>query len=150
MYTTKTADLVETFNYLIGLRVQENRARKSYAVSFESVAEEAITQVDGANQRWKVQSCEESTNGSYHFKSLTGWVPKNPYSPNDGEKLQVLIIWRNQTGDERKDALVLNTWLEKEKIDVTNYDRIYVNGSTIIQSDKVQSLEDAFFSKMWE
>jgi adenine-specific DNA-methyltransferase len=152
---TKAVDLVETFNYLIGLRIQKNNARQSYSAVFESVVADAVTNVDGVNTREFVTSLEISEDGEYHFKSLTGWIPKNHFSPNDGEKLQVIIIWRNLTKDndknpnERKDALVLNAWIEKQSMDLDAYDRIYINGSNTIQNDKVRLLEDTFFNNMW-
>lgn len=88
-----------------------------------------------------------------------GWCPKNRFTPNDGAKERVLVVWRTLTGDLEKDNAVLNAFLEREAVNALDgeYDVIYVNGSNNVpnlrkESDtwKVRLIEEDFVARMWE
>lgn len=161
---TRVIDLVETFNYLIGLRVKQMSAEKAYTAQFERPKDEELPEdghtklvvkgrlrlvaggaVDGAAQ-WK-------------FRTVEGWIPKNRATPNDGAKERVLIIWRTLSDDLEKDNAVLDEFLKREQVNALNgeYDVIYVNGSNNVpnlkkDSDvwKMRLIEEDFRARMWE
>jgi len=101
-------DLVETFNYLIGLKVERSYARQSFDAEFTTGEYGAVT------ARLK--------NGhTYRFKMVEG-------TTNSGDR--TLVIWRDLTGDKIKDNAALDAFFERKKISTTDfeYKRIYVNG----------------------
>ena len=101
-------DLVETFNYLIGLKVERSYALKSFDAEFTTGEHEAVT--------------AKLTSGTiYCFKMVEGITIS-------GEK--TLVIWRDTTGDKIKDNAVLDAFFERKKANTINfeYKKIFVNG----------------------
>ena len=126
----KKIDIVETFNYLIGLTVQ-----KSSVISFFNVVEDKNGEYEGAVQ------LIENTNGIYNFKHVTGTTP-------DGKR--VLIIWRTISDNLIESNAALDTYFIKYCTDSQNegYDIIYVNGDNNLQDISIE--EDGFKVLMTE
>lgn len=155
--TTKV-DLIESFNYLIGLRVQHMGAPQNFTAEFvrkpdPELPEDQHTKlvVDG-----KINQTKE---GKWWFRKIEGWVPADPLHPNNGRKENVLIVWRNLTGDLEEDNLMLDEWFQKFHISTRDfeYDTIYVNGSNNLpnlkkddENWKVLLIEETFQKRMWD
>jgi adenine-specific DNA-methyltransferase len=154
----RTVDLVETFNYLIGLRLVHMAAPQRFTAAFVRRSDPELPQdqhtklmVDG-----KIQLSSE---GKWGFRKIEGWMPSDPMNPNSGLKEKVLIVWRNFTGDLEQDNLMLDEWFIKYRISARDfeYDIIYVNGSNNLpnlkkegENWKVHLIEETFHKKMWE
>lgn len=155
--TTKTVDLLETFNYLLGLRVQHTAAPEVFSAAFERVKDADVPKEQA--QRLVVKgSLKPDTDGKWWFRKVQGWMPRDRHKPH-GERDKVLIIWRTLTGDLEQDNAVLDTYFTKNRIEVREkeYDVIYVNGSNNLpnllqQGDrwKVRLIEEDFHRLMWE
>lgn len=122
----RNVDLIETFNYLLGLNVEEIHSKESY-------------DYDGKN-------IEKYFDGQFTFKRVEGKL-------NDGSK--VLVIWRNLTDDIKIDNNVLNKYFEKKRIDVFEYDYIYVNGDNTLEitardNHKIKLIDQEFKKLMFE
>jgi adenine-specific DNA-methyltransferase len=114
-------DLLETFNWLIGLTVQHIAAPQSFSATFERDSEKRLRlkgrlKQDGAGPWW--------------FRTVTGTTP-------DGRR--VLVIWRKLTGDVEQDNLVLDEWFTKQGYSTKDYEFqvIYVNGGNNLENLKV-------------
>lgn len=141
-----TVDLLETFNWLVGLAVHRMTAPRSYSADTERDAEGRMQLVGGLS---------EQDDGPWWFRTVTGTTP-------DGRR--VLVIWRKRPGGEspdgiERDNLVLDEWfkLERSFRDDGAYDLIYVNGSNNLENLKspsdtwtVRLIEDDFHRLMWE
>ena len=135
-------DLLETFNWLLGLTVQHIAAPRSFAAEFKRDGEGRL-QIKG---RLKQEAA-----GPWWFRTVTGTTP-------EGRK--TLIIWRKLTGDAEQDNLVLDTWFrDKQAFSVrdTEFDLIYVNGDNTLEnirledeSWKVRLTEEDFQRLMFE
>jgi len=133
-------DLIETFNWLIGLTVKTIAAPQSFSTKFQRDNEQRL-QLNG--------NLRSDMNGAYWFRALTGSTP-------DGQR--ALIIWRKLNGDLEKDNLVLNTWFLKHyySSQKSEFDIIWVNGGTNLEKLKnssnqwdVRLIEDDFHSQMF-
>ena len=158
-------DLVETFNYLIGLRVQQYYRIQSYKADFKRSFDPELPA--NQNTRWEVAGKPEMfTAGDdiaeykWRFQKIEGTVPANPLTPNDGKKKNILIVWRTLTGNLAYDNLMLD-WYLKDTVNPNEksaeYDIIYINGSNNIganrketDSYRVQLIEEEFLKRMWE
>ncbi|XZI27442.1 DNA methyltransferase [Clostridium perfringens] len=100
----RNIDLVETFNYLLGLNVEEMHSKESYDYDGENI--------------------EKYFDGQFTFKRVEGKL-------NDGRK--VLVVWRNLTDDIKIDNDVLNKYFEEKRIDTFEYDYIYINGDNTLE-----------------
>lgn len=155
--TTKAVDLLETFNYLLGLRVQHIEAPETFTAAFEHVKDEEVAK--GQPMRLVVKgNLKPAAEGPHWFRKVQGWMPRDRHKPH-GEREKVLIIWRTLTDDLEKDNAVLDTYFTKNRIAVREqeYDVIYVNGSNNLpnlwqQGDrwKVRLIEEDFHRLMWE
>lgn len=135
-------DLLETFNWLLGLTVQHIAAPRRFAAEFERDSE----------QRLKLKGrLKQDAAGPWWFRTVTGTTP-------EGRK--TLLIWRKLTGDAEQDNLVLETWFrDKQAFSVkdTEFDLIYVNGDNTLEnlrlpdeSWKVRLTEEDFQRLMFE
>jgi len=70
---------------------------------------------------------KQDKNGSWWFRKVKGWILADPNNPNNGQKENVLIIWRKLTGDLEQDNL---------KLDDENW--------------KVRLIEEEFMKRMWD
>lgn len=155
--TTKTVDLLETFNYLLGLRVQHMATPEAFTAQFERVVEKDVPK--DSPQRLVVKgNLKPVENGKWWFRKVQGWMPRDRHKPH-GERDKVLIIWRTLTGDLEQDNAVLDTYFTKNRVEVRDreYDVIYVNGSNnlpnLLQAGdrwKVRLIEEDFHRLMWE
>jgi len=135
-------DLLETFNWLLGLTVQHIAAPRSFAAEFERDGEGRL-QIKGR--------IKQDAAGPWWFRTVTGTTP-------EGRK--TLVIWRKLTGNAEQDNLVLETWFhDKQAFSVrdTEFDLIYVNGDNTLEnirlddeSWKVRLTEEDFQRLMFE
>jgi len=135
-------DLIETFNWLIGLTVQHIAAPRSFAADFERDAEGRL-QISGR--------LRQDANGPFWFRTVTGTTP-------DGRK--TLVIWRKLTGNPEEDNLVLDEWFTKQGYSSkdSEFDLIYVNGDNNLEnlrapddtSWKVRLIEEDFHRLMFD
>ena len=157
-------DLVETFNYLIGLRVEQYYRIQSYKAGFKRSRDPELPK--NQNTRWELDGKPELCIGTadpagypWRFQKIEGKIPANPLTPNDGKTLNVLIVWRTQTKDPVYDNLMLDWYLGQtvnpnEK--TPEYDIIYINGSNNLGADRketdffqVRLIEEEFLKQMW-
>ena len=151
-------DLVETFNYLIGLRVDIAQATQAYDAEFERLPDPELP--EDQNTRLTIKGrLRHSDTGKWRFRCIKGTVPKNRFTPNDGATERVLVIWRNLTGDLEQDNAVLDEYCQHERISTLDneVDVIYVNGSNTLpnlkrpqDTWKVRLIEEDFLARMWE
>ncbi|GLH64490.1 site-specific DNA-methyltransferase [Parageobacillus sp. G301] len=116
-----TIDLVETFNYLLGLEVVRNTKKERY-----NAVEDKNSNVPGAV---KLNSADD---GEYIFKQIEGRTLS-------GEK--ILLIWRTLTDDIVKDNAVLDAYFLKKRHHIKDFDfdKIYVNGDNNLQNLKLDN-----------
>ncbi len=157
-YIEKAVDLIETFNYLIGLRLVHLGITQSLTAAFTRMKDPDLPQ-DQDTKLIINGDFKQVADGKWWIRKVEGWVPKNPYSPNDGLKEKVLIVWRKLTGNFEEDNLVLDSWFQKNRISTLDweFDTIYVNGSNNLpnlQKDgdtwKVRLIEEEFMKRMWD
>lgn len=135
-------DLLETFNWLLGLTVQHIAAPRSFDAEFER---------DGEGRLHINGRLKQDAAGPWWFRTVTGTTP-------EGRK--TLVIWRKLTGNAEQDNLVLETWFrDKQAFSVrdTEFDLIYVNGDNTLEnirlddeSWKVRLTEQDFQRLMFE
>jgi adenine-specific DNA-methyltransferase len=135
-------DLLETFNWLIGLTVQHIAIPQTFAVEFERDTE----------KRLRLKSkLKQDPAGSWWFRKVEGVTP-------DGRK--TLIVWRKLTGDPERDNLVLDVWM-KDRLKISTkdfeFDLIYVNGGNNLENLrlpddtwKVRLIEEDFHRQMFD
>jgi adenine-specific DNA-methyltransferase len=135
-------DLLETFNYLIGLTVQHMAAPRSFSAEFVRDSESRL-QLKGR--------LKQEANGPWWFRTVTGTTPEGRHT---------LVIWRKLTGDAEQDNLVLETWFKDKQaysVHDTEFDLIYVNGDNTLENLrvdpetwKVRLIEEDFQRLMFE
>lgn len=139
-------DLLETFNWLIGLTVQHIASPQSFTAEFVPDNEGRL--------RLKGRLKQDSA-GRWWFRVVIGSTP-------DGRK--TLIIWRKHPGGEtpdgiEQDNLVLDEWFTKQRYSSkdSEFDLIYVNGDNNLENLKapddtwkVRLIEEDFFRLMFE
>ena len=167
-HTLKQVDLIETFNWLIGLEVAKLDRPRVFEATFEREHDPELP--EDQHTRLKVTKFKEldsrlrgndggvsgsDENAGHWFRLVEGYVRRTPGS--DANRAKVLVIWRKLTDDPEKDAAALEALLEKQHISQADseFDLIYINGPhglvlTGQAKARVLSLEDAFMVKMWE
>ena len=134
-------DLLETFNWLIGLTVNHIAAPQTFTAAFERDSEGRL--------RLKGR-LKEGPDGPYWFRTVTGTTP-------DGRR--TLVIWRKLTGNPEEDNLVLDEWFTRQKYSSkdSEFDLIYVNGGNNLENLKtpddlwkVRLIEENFHRLMFE
>lgn len=135
-------DLLETFNWLLGLRVRHIAAPRSFAAAFARDTQDRL-RLDGR--------LRQDPDGPWWFRTVTGTTPEGRHT---------LVIWRRLTGDAEADNLVLETWFrDKQAFSVRDaeFDLIYVNGDNTLEnvrlpdeSWKVRPIEEDFQRLMFE
>jgi len=157
-YTTRAVDLIETFNYLTGLRVLHTSVPQTFQATFKRITDPELPEeqhtklvVDGR--------IRQDADGPWWFRKVEGWVPKDPANPNNGQQEKVLIVWRKLTGDIEQDNLMLDEWFQRNRISTRDFefDTIYVNGSNNLpnlkldnENWKVRLIEEEFMKRLWE
>ncbi|MBW2663953.1 MAG: site-specific DNA-methyltransferase, partial [Deltaproteobacteria bacterium] len=157
-YVVKNVDLVETFNYLIGLRVVHIATPLTFTVKFKREPDPELPE----NQQTRLivdGRIKQDKNGPWWFRKVEGWIPSDPSNPNNGQKEKILIVWRKLTGDLEQDNLMLDEWFQKNRISTRDFefDTIYVNGSNNLpnlkldnENWKVRLIEEEFMKRMWD
>jgi adenine-specific DNA-methyltransferase len=134
-------DLLETFNWLIGLTVRGIAAPQIFTAEFERDAEGRLS--------LKGRLRQDAT-GPWWFRTVTGATP-------DGRR--ALIIWRKLTGNPEQDNLVLDTWFTRAGYSAkdSEFGLIYVNGDNNLENLKaaddtwkVRLIEDDFHRLMFD
>lgn len=127
-----SVDLLETFNYLIGLTVQHIAAPQAFAAEFERDSEKRL--------RLKGRLKQDAA-GPWWFRTVTGSTP-------DGRR--TLVIWRKLTGDPEQDNLVLDEWFTKQGYSTKDYEfqLIYVNGDNNLEN--LNALDDTWKVRLIE
>ena len=135
----RPVDLIETFNYLIGLTVKHQGAMVCF-----SARAAAAPAYEGAVELSKDPS------GAYAFRQVEGTLP-------DGRR--ALVIWRTVTDDLRQSNAALDAYFTKYRINPADreYDVIFVNGDSNLENLrtpnetwKVQMTEIEFKKRMFE
>ena len=132
-------DLLETFNWLLGLKVQRIFAPQTCDAHFRR-DDEGRLQLKGY--------LKESADGPWWFRAVSGVLP---------DERRALILWRKRPGGEtpegmEEDNLVLEEWFKAQGFTAgASYDLIYINGICQLEilktpSDawEVRLIEDAF------
>ncbi|TPL03517.1 site-specific DNA-methyltransferase [Mesorhizobium sp. B2-4-11] len=134
-------DLLETFNWLVGLTVQGIAVPQSFAAEFERDSEGRL----GLKGR-----LHQDGDGPWWFRTVTGTTP-------DGRR--TLIIWRKLTGNVEQDNLVLDTWFTRAGYSAkdSEFGLIYVNGDNNLENLKtaddtwkVRLIEEDFHRLMFD
>lgn len=146
-------DLIETFNWLIGLEVALLDRPRTYAAEFEREKDPELP--EDQHTRLKVTRFKEAEEGTHWFRIVEGYVRRTPGSDADKEK--VMVVWRKLTNDPEQDAAALEALLEKYRVNQADseFDKIYINGPhglTLSGQAKARllSLEETFMARMWE
>lgn len=135
----RTVDLVETFNYLIGL-----------AVSRQSAVQYFRAEKDPAGGYEGAVRLIQDLNGDFAFKQVEGSLP-------DGRR--ALVIWRTVTENAVLSNAALDAYFEKYRINPRDreFDVIYVNGDNTLENLrmneemwKVNLTETEFKKRMFE
>jgi adenine-specific DNA-methyltransferase len=124
-------DLLETFNWLIGLTVRKIAAPRRFTAAFERDSEKRLRlkgllkQVDPSADPHPKGNLETM----WWFRTVSGTTP-------DGRN--ALIIWRKLTGDPEQDNLVLDAWFGMQGYLAEDSDLalIYVNGGNNLENLK--------------
>lgn len=139
-------DLVETFNWLIGLTVQHLAAPQTFTATFMR---------DGEGRLQLQAQIKDEANGAWWFRTVTGTTP-------DGRR--ALVIWRKRPGGEssegiEQDNLVLDEWFKEQGYSSKDraFDLIYVNGDNNLENLKapddtwrVRLVEEDIFRLMFD
>jgi adenine-specific DNA-methyltransferase len=155
-YTEKAVDLVETFNWLIGLHVDHIDAPRIFAGKFKR-EEDPELPGDQATRLILDGKLTEDAKGAWWFRKVEGRVCRTPGDKKHMDR--VLVIWRKLTDDLEKDNLMLDEWFRKYRLSTqdTEFDVIYVNGSNNLpnlkrddENWKVRLIEETFHQRMWD
>lgn len=134
-------DLLETFNWLVGLTVQSIAAPQVFAADFARDVEGRLVLKGRLRQ---------DAAAPYWFRTVTGATP-------DGRR--TLIIWRKLTGNAEQDNLVLDEWFKRAGYSAkdSEFDLIYVNGDNNLENLKaaddtwkVRLIEEDFHRLMFD
>jgi len=142
-------DLLETFNWLIGLTVESIAAQQTVTASFKHDTDPDLPK--NAPRRLLLDGrISEDSDGPWWFRTVSGMT---------SDERKTLVIWRKLTGDPEKDNLVLDEWFKKQGYSSkdSEFDLIYVNGDNNLenlrQPDdtwKVRLIEEDFHRLMFE
>lgn len=155
-YTEQQVDLVETFNYMIGLHVEKLGAWCKFGGKFKRDKDPKLPE-DQAAQMVLEHGLTEDDNGLWEFRKVLGYISHAPGGGSAVEK--VLVIWRSLSEDLEKDNLMLDEWFKVKCQDAGDLDSvkfIYINGSNNISrllpsnaKIRICLIEEAFHKSMW-
>jgi adenine-specific DNA-methyltransferase len=148
-------DLIETFNWLIGLWVEHMDAPQILKAEFKREVDPVLPK--DQHTRLVCSRISREASGPYWFRKVEGYTLKVPGDETSRQK--TLVVWRKLTDDPEKDNAVLQHFL-MEKLSVSpresTYAIIYVNGSHTLpnpvvegEQTKVRLIEEAFHQAMW-
>ena len=134
-------DLVETFSWLIGLKVRHIGAPQAFSAAFERDSE----------QRLRLKGhLRQVADGPYWFRAVHGAMSAGR---------RTLVIWRKLSGDPERDNLVLDEWFTRQGYSAkdSGFDLIFVNGGNTLENLKtrddswrVRLIEEDFHRLMFE
>jgi adenine-specific DNA-methyltransferase len=147
-------DLLETFNWLIGLTVDHIAAPRTVSASFKRDDDPDLP-TDSLRRLLIEGELTEDASAPWWFRTVIGTTP-------DG--LKTLIIWRKRPGGNsavgvEQDNLVLNEWFTEQGYSSSDhdFDLVYVNGGNNLEmlkssTDKwtARIIEDDFHRLMFE
>ena len=134
-------DLLETFNWLIGLTVQQIAAPTTFSAEFEKDSEGRL------RLRGRLKQDAE---GPFWFRTVFGTIP---------DSRRTLVIWRKLTGKVEEDNLALDEWFTRQGYSSkdSEFDLIYVNGGNNLENLrtaddlwKVRLIEEDFHRLMFD
>ncbi|WP_295538121.1 site-specific DNA-methyltransferase [Thiolapillus sp.] len=155
-YVEKAVDLVETFNWLIGLHVEHLDRWRRYDAAFKRETDPELPE-DTSTRLILDGPLKETDDGAWRFRKIEGYTLRTPGDQSDRER--TLVIWRKLTGDLEKDNLMLDEWFKKYRLSTqdTEFDVVYVNGSNNLpnlrqaeETWKVRLTEEHFHQAMWD
>jgi len=152
----RVVDLVESFNWLLGLRVSKLYVPQKFTAEFAQEVDAELPK-DAQGRLALKGSLKAAAGGAWWFRAIQGIVKGTGASTREE---RVLVVWRKLTGNLEQDNLVLEAYLREElKFDVRKagdaapFDVVYVNGSHALPAMplcEVRQLEDAFHRLMWD
>jgi len=113
-------DLLETFNYLLGLKVKAYGPIERYTADFGRAKH-----ADNLGRLKISGRLRRDKDGPFVFQRVEGELL-------DGTR--VLVVWRKLSGDAEQDAAVLDAWMDRHREDTRqrsehrDYHLIYING----------------------
>lgn len=148
-------DLIETFNWLIGLWVEHLAAPQTFNAEFEREIDKDLPK--DQNTRLVCKRLKQDDQGPYWFRLVEGYTLKVPGDNSSRQK--TLVVWRKLTDNPEQDNAALQKFL-LEKLQISprenTYAVIYVNGSHTLpnplveaEQTKVRLIEEAFHAAMW-
>lgn len=155
-YTEKSVDLIETFNWLIGLHVDHIDMPRTYGGKFIREADPELPN-DQTTRLILDGKFNEDAKGKWWFRKIEGRTCRTAGDKKNMDR--VLVIWRKMTNNLEEDNLMLDEWFKKYRLSSqdTEFDVIYVNGSNNLpnlkrddENWKVRLIEESFHQKMWD
>ena len=155
-YEEKAVDLIESFNWLIGLHVDHLDKWCSYDGRFTREPDPELPG-DDTTRLILDGRMKEAEDGNWLFRKVEGRVCRTPGDMNNTDR--VLVIWRKLTDNLEEDNLMLDEWFKKYRLSTQDgeFDVIYVNGSNNLQNLrqddehwKVRLIEETFHRQMWD
>jgi adenine-specific DNA-methyltransferase len=151
-------DLIETFNWLIGLWVEHMAAPQLLEAEFTREVDPQLPKDQNTRLVCKrIKPAAAGTAGAYWFRLVEGYTLKVP--GDDSSRQKTLVVWRKLTDDAEKDNAVLQHFLMEKLANSPReqtYAVIYVNGSHTLpnpvvegEQTKVRLIEEAFHNAMW-
>lgn len=147
----RAVDLVETFNWLLGLRVSKLLAPQVFAARFAEERDAELGADADPRQVLKAPlSPVKAGKNGWWFRTVQGVL---------ADDKSVWVVWRKLTSDPAQDNLVLEAYLREQLgFDVRKQDSVpcavlYVNGSHALPNMphcEVRQLEEAFHRLMWD
>ncbi|MBM4095053.1 MAG: hypothetical protein FJ276_37440 [Planctomycetes bacterium] len=153
-YVWKHADLIETFNSLIGLRVEHMAAPQTVSAKFKRGKDPELP-MDTHTKLVLDGKLKQDTKGPWRFRRNEGRISQGA---NDGRET-VLVICRKHTGDLEQDNLLLGEYLQAHRTNTKDweFDTIYVGRPNNLpnlkrESDKWMTclIEEDFHRLLWD
>lgn len=114
-------DLLETFNWLLGLRVRHISASETFDARFTEEGKRLVAKLIPAAA------------GHHWFRQVSGVLP---------DDREALVVWRTLTDDAAKDEAALLAWCEaRGHLNSNTLDVIYVNGDSNLLAAKPESMK---------
>jgi adenine-specific DNA-methyltransferase len=136
-------DLVETFNWLLGIKVMRISQKEYRTAEFERDGEGRLQIVKGSMRKANPPQPPFQKGGSLTSPPLQkGDLGGFAFQEVEGQTLagdKVLIIWRTLTDNPEKDNLLLDSWFSKRNYSTLDFEfaRIYVNGDNNLENLKI-------------
>ncbi|HIJ95421.1 MAG TPA: site-specific DNA-methyltransferase [Desulfuromonadales bacterium] len=148
-------DLVETFNWLLGIKVLRISQKDCRTADFERDGEGRLQIVKGSMRKANPPQppfikggAENQSSDNFHCNQgvksplIKGDLGGFAFQEVEGQTLsgdKVLIIWRTLTDNPEQDNLMLDAWFGKRNYNTLDFEfsRIYVNGDNNLENLKI-------------